>query len=152
VYFPYSFYALTGALGVCAGFGALDLKQVFSLFQWRLMAGAAYIVQGKGNADIHYKEKTLFGGEEAFDTNSLDIGGAGAVFMLLDAEFPALRLDKRKKTRLSLGMRKLFVLPWGYERILPGDSALPGGSAPSAGNLLHTVLLSGLSFHGSLYW
>jgi hypothetical protein len=152
VYFPYNFYTVDGSFGAHAGFGAIDLKQAFSRFQYHIVIGAVHIFQGNSASDIHYKEKTLFGGEEVFDTRVLDIGGTGAAFMLLDAGFPAVRFDKWKRARLSLGLKKLFIVPWGYERILPGASVSTGTSASAIGSLLKTALLSGLSFYASLYW
>ncbi|MDR0387836.1 MAG: hypothetical protein LBH57_07330 [Treponema sp.] len=152
VYFPYNFYAVNGSLGLHAGFGAVELKQAFSFFQYRIMIGAAHIFPGNGAADIHHKKKTLFGGEEVFDKISLDIGGTGAAFILLDAGPPSLRLGTRKKVQLSLGLKKLFVVPWGYKQILPGTSVSTEASNSSTNKLLKTVLLSGLSLYGSLYW
>jgi hypothetical protein len=157
-YFPYHFYALNGSLSLHAGFGAAELTQAFSFFQYRVVIGAVRLFQGAGAAAIHYKKKTLFGGEEAVDTLSLDTGGAGAAVILLDAGLPSLRLGTRKKARLSLGLKKLFVVPWGYEQALSGSSAAPDASSPlspsasSTNSLLKTILLSGLSFYGSLYW
>jgi hypothetical protein len=151
-YFPYNFYTIDGSLGFHAGFAIADLKQGFSVFQYRVALGAAHIFQSSGAADIHYKEKTLFGGEEVFDTVALDIGGIGAAFMLLEAGFPSLRLGNPAKARLSLGLKKIFAFPWGYEQFLPGffDEQGPSDSAPS--KLLKTALLSGLSFYASLHW
>ncbi|MDR0584925.1 MAG: hypothetical protein LBG57_11355 [Treponema sp.] len=151
-YFPYNFYSIDGSFGGYAGFGALDLKRTFSFFQCRVMIGALHIFQGEGGADIHYKKKSLFGGEEIFDTMPADLGGIGAAFMLLDAGFPSLRLGRHKKERLSLGLKKLFALPWGYERALPDSPASPEAQEPATGKLLKTILLSGLSFYGSLHW
>jgi hypothetical protein len=151
-YFPYNFYTIYGSLGLHAGFAAVDLQRDFSFFRGRVILGAAHAFQGSGAADIHYKKKNLFGGEEVFDKASLDIEGIGAAFMLLDAGFPALRLGKGKKGHLSLGLRKLFVLPWGYEQAPAGVTASPDPSDPATGKLLKTLLLSGLSLYGSLYW
>jgi hypothetical protein len=152
VYFPYNFYTVDGALGLHAGFGAVELKQAFSFFQYRVMIGAVHIFQGDGAATIHYKKKTLFGGKEVLDKMFPDIGGTGAAFMLLDAGLPSLRLGTRKKAQLSLGLKKLFVIPWGYKQALSGISVLPEVSNSSTNKLLKTVLLSGWSFYGSLYW
>jgi hypothetical protein len=149
-YFPYFFWDLDGSFDAYAGFATLDAKQSFSIFQYSVMIGAAHIFQSEGLADIHYRNKTLFGGEEAFDTKSLDLSGLGAAFILLDAGPRSLRLGNR--ARLSLGLKKLFVVPWGYEQARPGASTSPGESASSAGGLLQTVLLSGLSFYGFLRW
>jgi hypothetical protein len=152
VYFPYNSYAMNGSFDLCAAFGAVDLQRVFSFFQCRLVIGALYIFQGNGLADIQYKKKTLFGGEEGFEAMSLDMGGAGAAIMLLDAGFLSLRPGRQKKALLSLGLRKLFVVPWGYEQVLPGASGSSGISDISVDRLLQTVLFSGLSFYGSLCW
>jgi hypothetical protein len=152
VYFPHNFYTLEGSCGIYAGFGALDLRQTFSLFRYRVAIGAAQILQGGGAADIHYKKKTLFGGEEVFDAMTLDMGGTGAAFMLLDAGFSALRLGKQTKARLSLGLKKLFVVPWGYEGIRSDSPASPEASDPVSGRLLKTLLLSGVSVYGALHW
>jgi hypothetical protein len=151
-YFPYNFYTLEGFFGVHAGFGAVDLRQTFSLFQYRLVIGAVHAFLGAGSADIHYREKRLFGGAEIFDTKSLDIGGTGAVFILLDAGFPALRPGRQKKALLSLGVKKLFAIPWGYEAVRPEASPSPEASASSRDSILKTALLSGLSFYASLSW
>jgi hypothetical protein len=149
-YFPYNFYSVLGSLGVHAGFGAVSLKQTFSSFQYRIMVGAAHSFQGEALADIHYKKKALYDGKEGFDALSLDIRGIGAAFVLLDAGFPALRLGKQ--TKAALGLKKLFVLPWGYEKILPGASAAPAGASDISTDLWKTLLLSGLSLYGSLSW
>jgi hypothetical protein len=151
-YFPYNFYALEGSFGVHAGFGAVDLRQTFSLFQYRLVIGAAHAFRGSGSADIHYREKTLFGGAEVFDTKSLDIGGTGAAFILLDAGFPALRPGRQKKALLSLGVKKLFAIPWGYKDVRTEASPSPEAPVSVTGDALKTALLSGLSLYASLTW
>jgi hypothetical protein len=150
--FPYSFYSAQGSFVVHAGFGAVDLKQTFSFFQYHIMIGVAHIFWGEGAVDTHYKKKKLWGGEEGFDTMSLDMGGIGAAFMLLDAGLPALRLGRQSKAQLSLGLKKLFVIPWGYEQLSPGSSASPEMSDASANELWKTILFSGLSFYASLCW
>jgi hypothetical protein len=149
-YFPYNFYALEGSFAIQAGFGAIGLRQVFSPFQYRLVIGAAHIFQGSGAAAIHYREKTLFGGAEAFDTRPLDTSGTGAAFLLLDAGFPNLRPGGQKKAQLSLGLRKLFAIPWKHDEA--GEAPSPEPPAPIRGDILKTALLSGLSFYASLTW
>jgi hypothetical protein len=149
-YFPYNYYNLNGSFSLQAGFAALDMRQAFPVFQYGVTVGAAHIFQGRGAADIHYKNKTLFGGKEVFDTMPLDVGGAGFAFILLDAGLHALRPGKQQKTHLSLGLQKLFALPWGYKQALSGASAAPGASGSSANGLLRTALLSGLSLYGRL--
>jgi hypothetical protein len=151
-YFPYRYYNLDSSINLQAGFAALDALRSFSVFQCRIAVGAAHIFRGKGAADIHYQHKALFGGDEAFDAPSLDLGGTGAAFILLDAGLGALPLGKQHKLKLTLGLKKLFVLPWGYERSAPGASALLGASGSPAHELLRTALLSGLSLYGFLRW
>jgi hypothetical protein len=86
------------------------------------------------------------------EAGPLWVDDEGAAFMLLDAGFPSLRLGRQKKTRLSLGLKKLFVVPWGYERALRYSPASPGAPDPATDERLKTLLLSGLSFYCSLYW
>jgi hypothetical protein len=152
VEFPYSFYSAQGSLEVHAGFGAVDLKQTFLFFQYHIMIGVAHIFWGEGAVDTHYKKKKLWGGAEDSDTMSLDMGGIGAAFMLLDAGLPSLRLGRQNKAQLSLGLKKLFAIPWGYEKLSPDSPASPEMSDASANELWKTILFSGLSFYASLCW
>jgi len=96
-----------------------------------------------GGADMHYKIKKIFGGEEVVDTIKLELKGLGAAFLVLEAAFPSLPLAG--KLRLSLGLQKAFVIPWGYEKF-------SGGRYVETHSMLMTALLSGLSIHGSLSW
>jgi hypothetical protein len=148
LFFLYLSYNVTGSLSAHAGFGAVSVEQTFSIFQYHITLGAAHFFRDEGSAEIHYKKKQLFGGDEAFEYYSLNLEGAGAAFLLLDAGVPALRVGRAKKTLLSLGLRKLFAVPWGYEDILPpSDSARSDGGPAS---LVRTLLLSGLSLNCSL--
>jgi hypothetical protein len=153
--FPYYFYNLSASLNAQAGFGAIEFRHTLSIFQYQVILGAVHIFQGEGAADIHYLYKNLFGGGEGFDTMPLDTRGIGAAFLMLDAGFPSLRPGKQKNPQLAAGLRKLFAIPWGYERLLPddGDSLPPSGtSADTMGELIRTALLSGLSLYASLKW
>jgi hypothetical protein len=143
--FPYVFYNVNGFLNAHAGFGAISVEHAVSIFKYHITLGALHFFRAEGAAKIHYKNKQLFSGEEAFETMPLNAEGAGAAFMLLDAGIPALQIGGAKKLHLSLGIPKLFAIPWGYENFL-ADGELGGGTA----SLLKTLLLSGLSFSCSL--
>jgi hypothetical protein len=143
--FPYTVYDASGALNAHIGFGAIDIQYKHKLFQYHIMLGAAYVFEGPVSVHIHYKEKKLFGGREAAeDINLLDAGGLGAAFLLLDAGI------HNTSSTISFGIKKLFVLPWGYEGLLnSGDNPSPDiGSGGESGvniSMLRTILLSGLS-------
>jgi hypothetical protein len=149
--FPFSFFNVSGSLGLYAGFAAFSLQYRRSIFQYGLDLGAAHVFWGTGAADVHSKMKRLFGSKEAFETVSLETGGTGAAFMQLDAGAAELRIGS--KVRLSLGLRKLFLIPWGYERFLPNEETAVDASAPSQDEIskwVVTVLFSGFSLYGSL--
>ena len=151
--FPFNFFNINGSLGLHTGFAAFSLKYRRAIFQYGIDLGAAHIFSGAGAADVHSKMKRLFGGEETFETVSLETGGTGAAFMRLDAG--AVELRTGKKVRLSLGLRKLFLIPWGYKQFLPNEGAAADASAPSPDEIskwVVTVLFSGFSLYGSLFF
>jgi hypothetical protein len=149
--FPYRFYNLDASFAAHAGFAMMSLEYRFSIFRIAAALGAAHVFQGEGSADIHYREKSLFGGNEKTTPLSKDVGGLGAAFLSVDFGIPALRLGA--KTSLSLGIKKTLAIPWGYRNVFSADeSGLP--DTPSAGgpdtDLIRTMLLSGLSLYASL--
>jgi len=155
--FPFSFYNLNAHLEIQAGFAGFRFRHRLGIFEYSLNLGALHVFHDRGGVDIHYRMKRLFSGEEAFDKINLELGGLGAAFLLLEASFPALPLTQT--LRLSLGLQKAFVVPWGYEKLLASGGADISSStspiSPSAvdtRSLLKTALLSGLSIYGSLSW
>jgi hypothetical protein len=149
--FPYRSYNLGASLSASVGFAAVSLEYGFSVFFIKAALGAAHVFRGSGSADIHYQEKALFGGEEQTGAVSKDLRGLGAVFLSVDAGIAFL--PQGGKTKLSLGLKKTFAVPWGYRGLFSAneagapDTAASGGFNPA---LLRTMLLSGFSLYASL--
>jgi hypothetical protein len=158
--FPYNFYRATGNLGAHAGFGAIDVRYKHAIFQYHLTLGAAHLFLGEAAATVHYKNKKLFGGGETVEAMTpINLGGLGAAFILLDFGLSDLRLGRHTTRTLSLGLKKAFVIPWGYDTLLNRQSPQSGngqgeqGSSGSSGfqaEWLRTILLSGLSLYCTL--
>jgi hypothetical protein len=149
--FPYRFYNLDTSFSTHVGFAMIRLEQGFSIFRVNAALGAAQVVRGTGSADIHYREKSLFGGGEKTDPLSKDMGGLGAAFLSIDFGAPSLRIGAT--TKLSLGLKKTLALPWGYRNIFSAGESGASDSPAGGGfdtDLLRTILLSGFSLYGSL--
>jgi hypothetical protein len=149
--FPYRFYNVDTSFSVSAGFAAISLDYGFSIFSIKAALGAVQVFRGSGSADIHYREKALFGGREQTGAVSDGLGGLGAAFLSVDAGLASLRLGT--KTKLSLGLKKIFAFPWGYKGLFAVNGGMTSGSGPSGGfdpGLLRTMLLSGFSLYASL--
>jgi hypothetical protein len=150
--FPYRFYNLDASISAHAGFAMISLEYGFSIFRVNAVLGAAQVFQGTASADIHYRKKRLFGGEEKTDPRSKDLGNPGAAFLSVGFGMSSLRTGA--KTKLSLGIKKTLALPWGYGDVFSADESAAPDSPSSGGgfstDLLRTILLSGLSLYGSL--
>jgi hypothetical protein len=155
-WFPYVFFNIDGSLDAHIGFAMLDFKLKHSIFQYHIGLGAAHIFQLDGDAEIHSKMKKLFGGRETLEHLPLNIKGLGAAFMTLDFGIPDLGLGKKKSLHLSFGLKKAFILPWGYEQLLSDGTSDSTGSPSLSGDetarFIKTVLLSGISLYASLRW
>jgi len=147
--FPYLYYDVNARYEIQAGFAGFRFRHNLGIFRYSFNLGALHIFYARGGADLHYQEKKLFGGKEAFDTKNPELKGLGAAFLLLEATFPALPLTN--KLRLSLSLQKAFIVPWGYEKLLASGSADSRGSSQTS-SLIRTALLSGVSIRGSLSW
>jgi len=144
--FPFLLYDVNAHFEIQAGFAGFRFRHSLGIFQYSLNLGALHIFYDRGGATLHYQEKNLFGGKEAFAAKNPELRGLGAAFLLLEAAFPALPLTNR--LRLSLSLQKAFVVPWGYENLLASGGTGSGGTSPvDTGSLLRTALLSGLSIH-----
>jgi hypothetical protein len=168
--FPYIFYDAAFDARFHALFGALRAEYRRNIFRVGLTLGAAHILWGKLEAELHSKQKTLsylgipvFDGREEFYSRSLNPGGLGAAFLSVEGGLADLPLARRtvdregRAPRLSLTARKLFALPWGYENILASgflDRGEESERKPSAGEgpNLSSILLSGLSLFCSIAW
>jgi len=163
--FPYLFYNVNAALEAQAGFALIRFRSNQGIFRYNVDLGAVHVFYDQVKADIHYQKKRLFGGEAAYEEISPEINGLGAAFLLLEAGISALPISRRfNRLRFSLGLQKAFILPWGYEKLVPSGGGSPGESSgteifpagePSGtvtSSLIKTILLSGLSIHGSLSW
>jgi len=148
--FPYLYYDVEARYEIQAGFAGFRFRHTMGIFRYSFNLGALHIFYDRGGADIHYQEKKLFGGKEAFDTKAPELKGLGAAFLLLEAGFPALPLTN--KLRLSLSLQKAFVVPWGYEKLFSSDAGSEKSSSVDTRSLFRTALLSGVSIRGSLSW
>ncbi|MHB9291857.1 hypothetical protein Holit_00943 [Hollandina sp. SP2] len=164
--FPYLFYDAALNARIHALFGALEAEYRRDIFRLNMTLGAAHILWGELNADLHSKQKTLsylgipiFDGREESYSRSLNPAGLGAAFLLIEGGIEGLPLSRKETPpRLSLTAKKLFALPWGYEDIIADGSSGSGqeGETPSSfsrGTLnLISILLSGLSLSCSISW
>ncbi|MDR0302002.1 MAG: hypothetical protein LBI04_06800 [Treponema sp.] len=152
--FPYLYFNITDACYKAhAGFALLRFRYNHGIFRYNFNLGALNIFYDHGEADIQYKNKKLFGGNEHTEKFNIEISGLGAAFLSLSAALPSLPIGSR--CRLSLGLQKMFFLPWGYQNLLSSGASTSGSGTetPSvSSSILKTVLLSGLSFSGSLSW
>jgi hypothetical protein len=149
--FPFSFYNISGSLESHAGFANLDLQYSRSIFRCAAGIGLVHIFHNEGTAHTRYKWKKLFGGEESADELPLDIGGLGLAYMRLDAGISNVRIGREKNRRLSLGLQKIFLVPWGYERFFQESAASTGAavSEEDSAKWALSVIFSGLSLYCS---
>jgi hypothetical protein len=154
--FPFLFFNVKAQYKAHAGYAMSGFRYNHGIFRYNFDLGIFHIFFDNGGVELNYKMKKLFDGEEFFEEMNSGIGGLGAAFLLLDAAAPALPLHRNKNTRLSLGLRKAFIVPWGYEKLFPADAESSViNQAPQANevlSLVKTVLLSGLSIYGSISW
>jgi hypothetical protein len=167
--FPYIFYDLAFDAGFYGLFGVLAAAYRRDLFRLNMTLAAAQVLGGELNGGFHAKQKNLsylgiliFDGGEEYGSWSRNPGGLGAAFLSLEGGLEALPLSRnRRGPRLSVTVRKLFALPWGYEPLLSSGSSDPGGhgggsktAEGSAGGGINpaSILLSGLSFRCSIAW
>jgi hypothetical protein len=146
--FPYQFFNINAFTKIHAGFALLGFCHNWGSFRYNLKFGVFHIFYDRGEIETNYQKKKLFGGQEALDKIDLNISGLGAAVLLIEAGFPELSFGK---TVLSLGLRKVFALPWGYKKFFKQDSpSISIGTGTLS--LVKSVLLSGLSIRGSLSW
>jgi hypothetical protein len=158
--FPYLVYEISGQISAFAGYGMVNFAYRTMFFSLDAQLGALQFFYSGSNADVHYKEKTLFGGRERrYAFTPIDLGDLGCAFIGLDVAL--LLPDSKTKPHVAVGIKKLFFIPWNYQQIIssPGDSS-PGGSggetqgtgSPAAisQDMLKTALLSGFSLYLSL--
>jgi hypothetical protein len=166
--FPYVFYNAAFDARLHALFGLFEAEYRRGVFRLKTSLGAAHIIWGEIDADIHSKQKEqsylgipIFDEREEFYSRSFDPGGLGAAFLSIEGGLADMPLGRpspdreRRAPRLSLTARKLFAVPWGYERLrASGDEPDTGATPPSAGEGLSpaSILLSGLSFFCSIAW
>jgi hypothetical protein len=157
--FPYLFAHVDAYLKAHAGFALLRFRYNQKIFQYRVGLGTFHVFYDRGEAEVHYRKKKLFGGGESFEKIYPEISGLGAAFLLLEAGIPALPVGS--KQRLAISLQKAFVVPWGYKNLFSFSDGSSGGNGGSGGgkpsgdktlSLIKTALLSGLSIRGSLSW
>jgi hypothetical protein len=150
--FPYGFYRIQGNFEALLIHGGVRLLRPLGAFQYKVQLGLVQALWGVISADIHYKEKKLFGGNEGYETLGLPgLGGTGAGFIRLAVAMPALPIGRGGKTRFSPELEKLFFIPWGYKKFLPsGEEETSGGGSGIQAGWLRTILLSGLSLSARL--
>ncbi|MDR2542086.1 MAG: hypothetical protein LBC80_01345 [Treponema sp.] len=146
--FPYLFFNLNVHIKAHAGFALFGFQHNRGIFQHSIDAGIFHIFNDQAKIDIHSHRKWLFGGRETFDEIKPDISGLGAAFLLFNSSIPSIQLAGNK--HISFGLQKAFVLPWGFTGNYPDQiSTLSWNKVFSA---MRTILLSGLSVHGSFSW
>jgi hypothetical protein len=157
--FPFLSFDITAEFEIQAGLAAFGFRRRRGIVLYGFDLGAFHIFFDRGGVDTHYKMKRLFGGKEDSERIEVELKGFGGAFLLLKAELPELRVGTGGG-RLSLGARKAFVVPWGYDKFLPSgtgsDGTAPDGAFPppetDSRSLIRTILLSGLSVQGSFSW
>jgi hypothetical protein len=153
--FPYNFFKAKADLQIHLAYGRFTFTYRPGMLQYQISAGAVHAFGGDLEAATHYKKKKLFGAEEAMeDLSPLNFRGIGAAFLGLDAGIPSLAIGRTKAFHASLGLRKTFFVPWGYEQLLTWNDLGPeegsGGGGGFSSDLLWTVLLSGISLYFTL--
>ena len=146
--FPYLFYNVDVSFNAQAGFAAFGLQHSIGFFKYNIDLGVFNIFNGDGRTDLNYRRKRLFGGGDFIEESSSDLKGLGAAFLILDAGLHALPIIKNIK--FSMGVQKIFLIPWGYEKLF-GDESEPY-VLPDMSSILRTALFSGLSIRGSIRW
>jgi hypothetical protein len=154
--FPFNFFSITGSLDAHLTYGMVRFLFRPSIFQFDISLGAVHILWGEANAGYQFKMKRLFGGSEfQEELGPVGLSNTGAAFLLLDGGI-VLRIPYQPVPfGISLGIRKAFVVPWGYEKYVPGGfSGIDSASASPAfdSGLLHSILLSGLSVYARISW
>jgi hypothetical protein len=173
--FPYIFYDTVFDARIYVLFGVLKTEYQRNIFSLKVTLGAAHILWGEFDTDIHSKQKNLsylgipiFDGREESYSRSLNPGGLGAAFLSIEGGLNDIPLGRRPSgqtgsaPRLSLTAKKLFAFPWGYEKILGSgffDQGEQGGKEKGEKSTLTgeglnfaSILLSGLSFFCSITW
>jgi len=149
--FPFRFYNINAFIDVNAGFALSGFRRSVGVFQYVINFGLFHIFHNGGDVDIHYQMKKLFNENESFEKIKPDFSGMGAAFLLLEGSIPAIRIGRY---RLSAGLQKAFIVPWGYDKLLSSASGGPQEEpkTPDILPIIKSVLLSGLSFRASLSW
>ncbi|MDR2618378.1 MAG: hypothetical protein LBC62_05855 [Treponema sp.] len=156
VLFPFSFFTVSGSLKAHIAFGLVRLLFQPSFFQFDITFGVFHVLQGEANADYHFKMKRLFGSSEfQGEVDPIGLDNTGLAFLALDGGIVFRRPYRPEPYTLSLGIQKIFALPWGYEKFIPGASSGGGDSTGTDSpdsplldpEVLRTALLSGLSVY-----
>jgi hypothetical protein len=156
-FFPFSFFSVTGSVDAHIAFGLVRLLFRPSIFQFDITLGALHVLSGEAKADYHFRMKRLFGGDEfQGEVDSVRLGNTGLAFLLFDGGIVLPGPYRPEPSVFTLGIQKIFALPWGYEKFLPPSSSSEtssGGNSPALDpELLRSLLLSGLSFYVKISW
>jgi hypothetical protein len=153
--FPYLVYEASGQISAFAGYGMITLAYQARFFSITAQLGAVQIFYSSCDADVYYKQKRLFGGRERrYAVTPMDLGRLGCALIGLDAAL--LLPDSKTKPHFSVGIKKLFFIPWNYQQINPPEGGGNGSGNQGTGrvptispDLLKSALLSGLSLYFS---
>ncbi|MDR1352496.1 MAG: hypothetical protein LBK05_04350, partial [Treponema sp.] len=166
--FPYLFYDADIDARLHAIFGVLEAEFRQGVFRLGLGIGAAQVLWGEIKAELHSKQKKqsylgipIFDGREEFYSRSVNPGGLGAAFLSIEGGIERIPLGRKQGApALSLSVKKLFAVPWGYKKILDSgfintdggeDAQGSAGGGPGGGDLnIADILLSGLSLRCSI--
>jgi hypothetical protein len=151
--FPYLVYETSGQISAFAGYGMVTLDYRARFFSLTAQFGVIQVFYSNSDAEVHYKQKTLFGGKERrYNFTPIDIGRPGCALVRLDAAL--LLPDSKTKPHFAIGIKKLFFIPWNYQRLISPDGGGDekqgtGLAAAISPDLLKSALLSGLSLYFS---
>lgn len=149
--FPYRYYNVTGSYSLHTGIIQINLQNKYKYFQTNISLGALHVFNAQAITKIDYQQKNLFGGNYDYSEQNTDIEEIGAAFFLIDLSLHPISLFplKEKKVKLSLGLQKAFIIPWGYEKLINSN---PDSPSLEALTIIKNILLSGLSINASLSW
>jgi hypothetical protein len=148
--FPYLVYEASGQIGAFAGYAMVTLAYRAGFFSLTTQLGVLQVFYDNCDADVYYKQKTLFGGgERRYTFTPINLEGLGCALAGIDAAF--LFPDSKTKPNFTIGIKKIFLVPWNYQQIISPDGSRGTGSTfVISADFLKTALLSGLSLYLSV--
>ncbi len=142
--FPFRFLNAEGSGNLHIGYGFLTADIGKSLFHATISAGLFQLIHDDIRYSYQYRMKQFFGGEENALSEQVDLAKKpGFVFLNLDAGIRDLSLSKQNNASLSVGLRKVFIIPWNIDVFSGGGTSATDFNS----DFITSILLSGLSFY-----